>query len=115
MLKVVTYLRAHWSGDLPQGLSLVVNFTLGLVVSQSIVYFGFSYLSWSHSVSVKVFLSYLLTLSLIIFVWGLVGAVRRLEKEYISVKISLCYLYLIIASFKLLKFFYYTLRDSVAS
>ena len=113
MSKLATYLRAHWSGDLPQGLSIVVNFTLGLIVAQVIVYFGFSHLSWSQSVLVKIFLSYVLTLSLILFLWGLVGAVRCLEKEYISVKISFCYLYLIVASFKSLKFFYQTLKYSV--
>ncbi len=78
-MKISTYVRAHWFGELPPSLTYGINFILITIVYRFL--FGFAYNQFGiDSIGAKFLISYLFTLGAVLLIWGSVGAFRSLNK-----------------------------------
>ena len=83
---VVSYLRAHWRGELPLATSLGINMLGGLVL---LSWAELNWLSWSTSNPGRMMERTLLSLlfsRVIVFSWQLVGLVRAIERDYLQTR-----------------------------
>ncbi len=113
MNKALFYVKAHWVGELPYVLSMLVNFVFVIVCVRLATYLAFLNIPWDTSFFSKILLSYLLCLSIFVSVWGTVGAVRYLIKNGSSARILFSYLYLVIFTIHNVRFFYGIVNYSI--
>ena len=106
MNKVFFYIKAHWIGELPYALSMLVNFVFAIVCVRLATYFAFLNITWDTSLFSKLFLSYVLCFSIFISLWGTIGAVRYLMKNGSSFLILFSYLYCFFFTSHNIRFFY---------
>jgi hypothetical protein len=84
MNSLSTVIKSHWKGEIPFPKSyLFVIFLIALVVRKLTV-LSFSLVTWNDSLVNKVFLSYVLSLGLLITAWCGVGAIRYLINKVSS-------------------------------
>ena len=113
MNKVFFYIKAHWIGELPYALSMLVNFVFAIVCVRLATYFAFLNITWDTSLFSKLFLSYVLCFSIFVSIWGTIGAVRYLIKNGNSSGILLSYLYFFLFTIHNVRFFYRIVNYSI--
>ena len=113
MNKAIFYIKAHWVGELPYALSMLVNFVFAIVCVRFATYFAFLNIPWDASLFSKLFLSYLLCFSIFVSIWETIGAIRYLMKNGSSTRILLSYLYFFFFTIHNVRFFYGIVNYSI--
>jgi len=113
MGKAFFYIKAHWLGECPYVLSMLVNFVFAIVCVRLVTYWAFLNITWDESLSSKLFLSYLLCFSIFVSIWGTIGAIRYLIKNGSSARILLSYLYFFFFTIHNVRFFYGVINYSI--
>ena len=113
MSKAFFYIKAHWLGECPYVLSILVNFIFAIVWVRLVTYWAFLNITWDESLFSKLFLSYLLCFSIFVSIWGTIGAFRYLMKNGSSARILLSYLYFSFFTIHNVRFFYSVINYSI--
>ena len=78
-MKLCTYVKAHWYGELPAPLTYGINFILITVIYRLLFGFCYNNLQRDNSISLLI-LIYVFSLGIALLIWGSVGAFRALNK-----------------------------------
>jgi len=101
--------KAHWKGEMPFPKSYLFIIILISLAVRKITVMCFSLVTWNHSLLNKIFLSYVLTFSLLVTVWCGVGAIRYLINKVSPAWALLGFIGFLIILFFTVRTYYYVI------
>lgn len=79
-MKAVNYIKLHWKGELPLAMAYLVNYVLVTTIIGLALWQMVENLEWNSGLLQRGVIVYSLCFSIVIYVWGAVGALRSLLK-----------------------------------
>jgi len=105
MERIFRYLKLHWQGLLPFGLSFLANYVLVTAILGFGLWGVVENVAWNEGLLQRGLIVYSLSFAVTIFVWAAVGAFRALLSNKSSM-VWLAYLYFCFSVFRFCRFIY---------
>ena len=115
MEKTLRYLKLHWQGLLPLGLSFLANYVLVTAILGFGLWGLVANVSWNAGLFQRGLIVYVLSFAIVVFGWAAVGAFRAMLKNGSNSLIWLAYVYFFFSLFRFGRFIYNLLQGLLNS
>ena len=105
MKRAIGYLKLHWQGLLPFGLSFLANYVLVTAILGFGLWAVVNNVVWNEGLLQRGLIVYSLSFALVVFGWAAVGAFRALLNNKSSM-VWLAYLYFFFSVFRFGRFIF---------